>query len=125
LKFRSDSRPQIDQNPAFVFTGPGESATPMKRRKKKTRNPKVLAAILVFMGLFISELLFYTWCRVQSIQVRYEISELAANQERLAMMQDNLKIELARLKSPERIAKIAKQQLGLILPTNKQLILVP
>ena len=97
----------------------------MKRRKKRTRNPRVLAACLIFMGLFIAELLFYTWCRVQSIQVRYYISELAAEQERLMMLQDNLKIELARLKSPQRIAKIAKQQLGLISPTNKQLILVP
>ena len=97
----------------------------MKRRKKKTRNPKVLAVYLIFMGLFIAELLFYTWCRVQSIQVRYEISELTADQERLAMLQDNLKIELARLKAPQRIAKIAKQQLGLISPTNKQLIIIP
>ena len=97
----------------------------MKRRKKKTRNLKLLATCLIFMGLFIGELLFYTWCRVQSIQVRYEISELTANQDQLAMMQDNLKIELARLKSPQRIAKIAKDQLGLILPTNQQLILVP
>ncbi len=97
----------------------------MKRRKKKIRNPKVLAACLIFMGLFISELLFYTWCRVQSIQVRYEISELTADQARLVMLQDNLKIELARLKSPRRIAKIAKEQLGLILPTNKQLMLIP
>ena len=98
---------------------------PTKRIRKKTRNPKLLAAWLIFMGLFISELLFYTWCRVQSIQVQYEISELTAEQQRLVMMQDNLKIELARLKSPQRITKIAKQQLGLILPTNKQLILVP
>ena len=97
----------------------------MKRRKKKTRNPKVLAACLIFMGLFIGELFFYTWCRVQSIQVRYEISELTADQARLLMLQDNLKIELARLKSPRRIAKIAKEQLGLILPTNKQLMLIP
>jgi len=97
----------------------------MKRRKKRTRNPKVLAACLIFMGLFIGELLFYTWCRVQSIQVRYEISELTADRERLMMLQDNLKIELARLKSPRRIAKIAKEQLGLILPTNKQLMLIP
>ena len=104
---------------------PAEPANEMKRRTKKIRNPKVLAACLIFMGLFIIELLFYTWCRVQSIQVRYEISELTANQDRLMMMQDNLKIELARLKSPQRIAKIAQQQLGLILPTNKQLILVP
>ena len=97
----------------------------MKRRKKKKRNPKVMAACLIFMALFISELLLYTWCRVQNTQVRYEISELTTDQERLVMMQDNLKIELARLKSPQRITKIAKQQLGLILPTNKQLILVP
>ena len=97
----------------------------MNRRKKKTRNPKALAAYLIFMGLFIGELLFYTWCRVQSIQVRYEISELTADQERLVMLQDNLKIELARLKSPERIAKIAKEQLGLILPNSKQIIIIP
>ena len=97
----------------------------MKRRKKKTRNPKVVAACLIFMGLFIGELLFYTWCRVQSIQVRYEISELTADRDRLVMLQDNLKIELARLKSPRRIAKIAREQLGLILPTNKQLRLIP
>ena len=77
------------------------------------------------MGLFIAELLFYTWCRVQSIQVRYEISELNAKQERMVRLQDNLKIELARLKSPQRIAKIAKQQLGLVAPTSKQLIVIP
>jgi cell division protein FtsL len=57
--------------------------------------------------------------------VRYEISELGANQERMVRLQDNLKIELARLKSPQRIAKIAKQQLGLVAPTSKQLILIP
>lgn len=97
----------------------------MKRRKKKARNPKVLAAILIFMGLFIAELLFYTWCRVQCIQVRYEISELGTHQEQLKRLQDNLKIELARLKSPQRIAKIARQQLGLVVPTSKQLIIIP
>ena len=77
------------------------------------------------MGLFIAELLFYTWCRVQSIQVRYEISELAADRERMLKLQDNLKIELARLKSPQRIAQIATQQLGLVAPTSKQLIIIP
>jgi len=85
----------------------------------------MLAACLLFMGLFIAELLFYTWCRVQSIQVRYEISALAADQERMLKLQDNLKIELARLKSPQRIAQIATQQLGLVAPTSKQLIIIP
>ena len=97
----------------------------MKRKKRKVRNPKILAACLFFMGLFIAELLFYTWCRVQSIRIRYEISELAADQERMLKLQDNLKIELARLKSPQRIARIATQQLGLVAPTSKQLIVIP
>ncbi len=97
----------------------------MKSRKKKTRNPKMVAVSLVIMGLFIAELLFYTWCRVQSIQIRYEITELKVKQQQLATHQDTLKIELARLKSPKRIAKIAKQQLGLIAPTTKQLIIIP
>jgi cell division protein FtsL len=97
----------------------------MKRKKRKPRNPKMLAACLLFMGLFIAELLFYTWCRVQSIQVRYEISELTADRERMLKLQDNLKIELARLKSPQRIAQIATQQLGLVAPTSKQLIIIP
>jgi cell division protein FtsL len=96
-----------------------------KRRKKKARNPKLLAVSLIVMGLFIAELLFYTWCRVQCVQSRYEISELKVSQQRLVAHQDNLKIELARLKSPKRIAKIAKQQLGLITPTSKQLIIIP
>ena len=97
----------------------------MKRRKKKTRNPKLLVVSLVIMGVYIAELLFYTWCRVQSIQTRYEISELKVKQKQLVTHQDNLKIELARLKSPKRIAKIAKQQLGLSAPSNKQLVIIP
>ncbi len=97
----------------------------MKRRKKKARNPKITAVSLVIMGLFISELFFYTWCRVQSVRVRYEISEHKAQHQQLVTLQDNLKIELARLKSPKRIAKIAKQQLGLIAPTSRQLIILP
>jgi cell division protein FtsL len=40
-------------------------------------------------------------------------------------MQDNLEIEIARLKSPSRIAKIAKTQLGLVTPTSKQMFLMP
>jgi cell division protein FtsL len=97
----------------------------MRKKRNKIRNPKILAVCLILMGLFIAELLFYTWCRVQCIQVRYEISEQTAKEDQLRKLQDNLRIELARLKSPHRIAKIATQQLGLITPTTKQLILIP
>ncbi len=77
------------------------------------------------MGLFIGELLFYTWCRVQSVQMKYDIAKATQSQQRLMALQDNLKIELANLKSPQRIATIAREQLGLITPTSKQMIPIP
>ncbi len=85
-----------------------------------------MAAIwLTIMVLFIAELFFYTWCRVQYTQVGYDISDEADGQRSLLALQQNLKIELARLKSPERIEKIARQRLGLMTPTEEQIIIVP
>jgi cell division protein FtsL len=96
-----------------------------KKKKSKARNPKIVAIYFLLMGLFIVELLFYTWCRVQCVQVKYEISRAAEKHQNLMALQDNLKIEQASLKSPQRIAAIAKNQLGLITPTLKQMIQIP
>src|SRR5210317_1923393 len=95
------------------------------KKKRKQRNPKVTIAFLCLMLVFIAELLFYTWCRVQSVRIKYEITEQTSRIRQMSTMQDNLKIEFARLKSPSRIAKIANTQLGLITPTSKQTILIP
>ena len=96
-----------------------------KPKKRKQRNPKVIIACLFLMFAFIVELLFYTWCRVQYVRVNYEITEQTNRIRKLSAMQDNLKIELARLKSPQRITKIARTQLGLVTPTPKQMIVIP
>ena len=77
------------------------------------------------MTVFILELFFYAWCRVQTVRCGYEISGEANLQQKLTAYQNNLKIELARLKSPERIAGIARQQLGMIVPTADKTILLP
>jgi cell division protein FtsL len=96
-----------------------------KKKKPKERNPKVTIAWLVLMFAFIAELLFYTWCRVQYVRVKYEIQEQTTRIRKLSAMQDNFKIELARLKSPQRISKIAREQLGLVTPSPKQTIILP
>ncbi len=98
----------------------------MKRNKKRIqRNPKWTMACLFLMFVFIGELLFSAWCRDQSRQINSDIIKQTQKAERLSAMQDNLKIELARLKSPRRIAKIARDRLGLITPTPKQTIVIP
>ena len=96
-----------------------------KKAKRKQRNPKIIAAYFFLMLVFIVELLFYAWCRVQYVRIKYEIADQMTKTKQLSAMQDNLKIELARLKSPQRITKIAKTQLGLITPTTEQTLIIP
>jgi len=95
------------------------------QKKRIKRNPKLTLAYLVLMAVFIAELLFSAWCREQSRKIESDIINQTQKAERLSAMQDNLKIELARLKSPRRIARIAGERLGLITPTPEQTILIP
>ncbi|OEU61135.1 MAG: hypothetical protein BA867_00605 [Desulfobacterales bacterium S5133MH16] len=92
---------------------------------KNIRKPNATAILIIFMTIFLTELLFFTWCRVQTIGAGYEISRETQRHQDLINFQNNLKVEMARLKSPERIAKIAKNQLGLITPTQEQMIIIP
>jgi cell division protein FtsL len=92
---------------------------------KRPANLKKTGLWFFIMTVFILELYFYTWCRVQNIRFGYEISSEMNHQKKLMAYQNNLKIEMARLKSPERITQIAKQQLGLIMPTAEKTILLP
>lgn len=94
---------------------------------KKNLKPslKLTGIWTLIMVLFISELFIYTWCRIQCVKTGYEISKEADKNMKLVMLQKNLKIEIARLKSPRRIAKIATQQLGLVMPKPDQVIIIP
>ncbi|WP_207688053.1 septum formation initiator family protein [Desulfonema limicola] len=74
------------------------------------------------MIIFILQLLVYTWCRMQCVRTGYEISIETEEYHKQISIQNTLKIELERLKSPERIARIAKYQLGLVTPGENQKI---
>lgn len=79
----------------------------------------------VIGGLFIAELLFYTWSRVQCVQIGYMISKQNRLYEERTTLRNNLRIELARLKSPDRITKIVRRQRGLVMPKSEQTIILP
>lgn len=94
------------------------------KKKKNIRNNKIIGVWILLMLIFIAELFFYTWCRVRCVRVGYAITEQTNNHQHLIASQKNLRIELARLKSPERIAKFAKDRLGLVMPDPKQTIFI-
>ena len=80
--------------------------------------------MLVF-SLFLTETLIYTWCRVQCVQTGYAINDETLRQQQLKKLNNSLKIELAHLKAPETISRIARNQLALGMPDPKQIIVVP
>ncbi len=80
---------------------------------------------VLVLTLFIGELFFYTWCRVQCVQAGIAISAERRKQQELNTLQNSLKIELARLKAPERISYIARKKMGLGMPDPKQTMMVP
>ena len=94
------------------------------RKKKTSRRLKAIGMWMIILSLFISELLIYTWARVQCVNVGYEINKASRKNVELNAVKKNIQIELARLKSPERISKIAKERLSLTVPAPDQIIVV-
>ena len=59
------------------------------------------------------------------MRIGYEITKETNNKQSLITLQNSLQIELARLKSPKRLAEIASNKLNLTRPTPKQVIIIP
>jgi cell division protein FtsL len=98
----------------------------MARKNQKSDTTRKLTGVwMVLLAIFIAELLFYTWCRVQYVRTGYEITEQTERSRRLMALQSELKLELAHLKNPKRIADIARRRLGLSMPSAGQTIVMP
>ena len=108
----------------MAFADGVEGAKVKKKTSKNVQSIRFMGVWIVLTCLFIAELLVYTWCRVQCIRTGYEISAEANRQVELIAVKKKLRIELQRLKSPERIARIAKERLNLALPTSEQIITI-
>lgn len=98
----------------------------MAKKSKNAQISKVKLA-LIFAGLFIlfAEVFVYTWCKVQVVNTQYAIADLRREAQKMQFAQDNLKIELARLRSPERIAAYARENRGLTMPAVGQFATLP
>lgn len=64
--------------------------------------------------------LLYAWQHFQSIQIRYELEDLHARRGQTTELNQQLRLEIAALRSPMRIDSIARNQLGLTVPVPGQ-----
>jgi cell division protein FtsL len=96
-----------------------------KALSANNRSSKLVSVWIFLMILFLAELFLYTWCRVQWVGTGYEIDQAKKIQRHLNQRQHSLKVEIERLKSPRRIAKIAREKLHLDMPTPNQMMVFP
>jgi len=70
---------------------------------------------LVALGAFL-----YAWQHFETIQLRYQLESLRSERAQATELNQELKLEMAGLRAPERIDIIARRQLGLTAPVPGQ-----
>ena len=66
--------------------------------------------------------LFYVWTNVTMVRLGYELSEAAKVHRELLEENRGLRVEVAALKAPDRLARLAKLHHGLAPPETAQVI---
>jgi cell division protein FtsL len=80
--------------------------------------------LMICMVVFTIVSVFHVWSRFKLVDLNLQISDISRQLSEAGQEQKCLKLEAASLKSPSRIEAIAKNELGMALPTKQQIILV-
>ena len=96
------------------------------RKTGKGNLPKtwLLLFFTLLLILLMGGSLFYVWSRIQVIQLGYEISSALKEGRGLTETNKKLRIEIAALKSYDRIERIATEELGMAKPKPDQVIVI-
>lgn len=80
--------------------------------------------VVFFLVLVIlSSLLFaVAFLNISTTQKGYQMHELDVQIQEERKAQESLRLEVARLESPARIEKVAKGNLGMVMPSKSELI---
>ena len=66
----------------------------------------------------------FVWERVDVVRLGYQIERLKIQKILLERERDQLQVKFSALMAPERIAKVATEQLGLMPPQQGQVLIV-
>lgn len=74
--------------------------------------------------VLMAVLLIYVWSHIHMTELEYQVARELSTREQFAEEQTKLKVELATLKSPQRIEIIAREKLQMTYPGREQVILL-
>lgn len=93
--------------------------TSRKSKGRGATGASVVAELLPFVVLavaFVGVGVFHVTARVMVVEAGYRLSRLETENRAMIRENDTLKLELATLKSPARLEKLAREQLGMTPP---------
>ncbi len=77
----------------------------------------------IFAGFFVIFFLtFYIWHQAESVSIGYKTKDLENEIDRLKKEIEQLETHKADLLSLDRVEQMAKQELRMVLPSEKQII---
>ena len=80
--------------------------------------------LMICMILFTVVSVFHVWSRFKLIDLNLQLSESSRVLKEAEQEQKRLKLEAVSMKTPARVEAIAKGELGMTLPSDKQMVLV-
>jgi cell division protein FtsL len=90
---------------------------------RETTGLRVSTFILSLLVL-VAVSLVYVWSHLHNTQLKYRIAEEMTVRDNLIEENRRLKVEIATLKSPQRIESIARDKLKLQYPEREQVVLI-
>ena len=81
----------------------------------------LLPAVLL-CALFVAVGILHVTSRVLVVDMGYRLSKAESESRSLTRENDRLKLELATLKAPARLEKLAREQLGMIMPPGSAVV---
>ena len=71
-----------------------------------------------------SLVLLFVWERVDIVRIGYQIERLKTQKVTLERERDELRVKLWGLTTPERIARLARDKLGMMQPEKGQVVVI-
>ena len=83
-----------------------------------------LYPIFLFLVLVFIISIFFVWSRTELVRLEYEISRMEKKLRELKQDERCMLLEVASLRSPQRIEEVARNDLGLVRSRTEQIIIV-
>ena len=97
-----------------------ENAHDVEKAATQIRYSNFIVVTLVLMAVA----LIYVWSHIHMTELEYLVAAEMSTKEKLVEEQRKLKVEIATLKSPQRLEAVAKEQLHMTYPTREQVIIL-